>query len=309
LRYLIASFTLGTVYAYLNYNSLVKRAVFMSASFVVPIIANGFRAYMIVMIGHISNMKLATGVDHIIYGWVFFGLVMLLLFYVGSFWHEQPSDGEVAQSYDIEAQQYPRVIWSLPVILMSLIIWPLTADALHERQAVQAQIPDEILMKFPAESSIAPDWNWRPEFKGVMADTRRFINDSNSVTAIYLANFGNETQGGELVNSQNYLVRQKHKVWNITRNSKINFECSNQTVKIDESRLTSAQRDLLVWHWYRVGSVDTSNDYYAKWLQLLKRLFGDTSAELMIVLYTKTDHDDLQRAKQQLKEAALLLCS
>ena len=55
-----------------------------------PIVANWLRAYMIVMIGHLSNNKLAVGVDHIIYGWVFFGLVMLLLFWVGSFWQESP---------------------------------------------------------------------------------------------------------------------------------------------------------------------------------------------------------------------------
>jgi len=39
----------------------------------VPIIANWLRAYMIVMIGHLSGNKLAVGVDHLIYGWLFFG--------------------------------------------------------------------------------------------------------------------------------------------------------------------------------------------------------------------------------------------
>jgi hypothetical protein len=55
---------------------------------VVPIIANGLRAYMIVMIGHLSGMELATGVDHLIYGWLFFGLVMFIMFWIGSYWRE-----------------------------------------------------------------------------------------------------------------------------------------------------------------------------------------------------------------------------
>ena len=55
--------------------------MFVAASILVPIVANWLRAYMIVMIGHLSNNKLAVGVDHIIYGWVFFGIVMLLLFW------------------------------------------------------------------------------------------------------------------------------------------------------------------------------------------------------------------------------------
>ena len=57
--------------------------LFVALSVIVPIVANGLRAYMIVMIAHLSDMKLALGVDHLIYGWVFFGLVMLLLFWVG----------------------------------------------------------------------------------------------------------------------------------------------------------------------------------------------------------------------------------
>ena len=85
LRYLIASVTVGVLYAYLTYRSLARRAAFIAASFVVPIIANWVRAYMIVMIGHLSSMEYAVGADHLIYGWVFFGVVMALLFWGGSY--------------------------------------------------------------------------------------------------------------------------------------------------------------------------------------------------------------------------------
>ncbi len=62
--------------------------LFVLASILFPIVANWLRAYMIVMIAHLSEMKYATGVDHLIYGWVFFGFVMLILFWIGSFWRE-----------------------------------------------------------------------------------------------------------------------------------------------------------------------------------------------------------------------------
>jgi exosortase len=62
-RYLISSVTLGCLYAYLTYQSTKKRLLFIAVSIVVPIIANGLRAYMIVMIGHLSGMELATGGD------------------------------------------------------------------------------------------------------------------------------------------------------------------------------------------------------------------------------------------------------
>ena len=96
LRYLIASITLGVLYAYLTYRSWQRRLLFSIAAIIVPVFANSGRAYMIVMIAHLSDMKLALGVDHYIYGWVFFGIVMLLLFWVGSFWREddQPQSGQ-----------------------------------------------------------------------------------------------------------------------------------------------------------------------------------------------------------------------
>jgi exosortase/archaeosortase family protein len=87
-RYLIASFMVGTLFAYLNYNSWKRRAGFMLISIVVPIVANWLRAYMIVMIGHLSGNTLAVGVDHLIYGWVFFGVVIMIMFMIGARWSE-----------------------------------------------------------------------------------------------------------------------------------------------------------------------------------------------------------------------------
>ena len=68
IRYLLASFTLGCLFAYLSYQTAAKRLLFCLASIAVPVLANGLRAYIIVMLGHLSDMTIATGVDHIIYG-------------------------------------------------------------------------------------------------------------------------------------------------------------------------------------------------------------------------------------------------
>src|SRR5258706_27980 len=87
-RYLIASLTVGVLFAYLSYRRTWKRLLFVTLSVIVPIIANGFRAYLIVMIAHLSDNRLAHGVDHFTYGSVFFGLVMLLLFWIGSSWRD-----------------------------------------------------------------------------------------------------------------------------------------------------------------------------------------------------------------------------
>ena len=91
LRYLIASVALGFLYAYLSYRGFWRRLAFIALSVAMPLVANGIRAYGIVMIAHLSDMKYAVGFDHLIYGWFFFGVVVLLMFWIGSFWRE-PAD-------------------------------------------------------------------------------------------------------------------------------------------------------------------------------------------------------------------------
>ena len=109
LRYLIASVMVGVLFAWLNYRSAKRRAAFVLASILVPIVANWIRAYLIVMLGHLSGNRLAVGVDHLIYGWVFFGVVIFLLFWVGSKWQEAdpatPVAAELARAPHASAQR------------------------------------------------------------------------------------------------------------------------------------------------------------------------------------------------------------
>ena len=53
LRFLIASIAFGVLYSLLMYRTPMRRILFIAASIVVPIIANGFRALGIVVLGHI----------------------------------------------------------------------------------------------------------------------------------------------------------------------------------------------------------------------------------------------------------------
>jgi exosortase len=55
----------------------------VALSIAVPIVANWVRAYLIILMGYLSSMRLAVGVDHLIYGWIFYAAVMLLLLWVG----------------------------------------------------------------------------------------------------------------------------------------------------------------------------------------------------------------------------------
>lgn len=83
LRFLIASIAFGVLYALVMYRSTRRRVVFIGISIVTPIIANGFRALGIVVLGRYLGSAQAAGADHLIYGWIFFSFVILLLVVLG----------------------------------------------------------------------------------------------------------------------------------------------------------------------------------------------------------------------------------
>ncbi|MBN9510443.1 MAG: exosortase [Alphaproteobacteria bacterium] len=83
LRFLIATIAFGALYAALIYRSAGRRIAFLLACLVVPVIANGFRALGIVVLGHVLGSAEAADADHLIYGWGFFSVVLLLLIAAG----------------------------------------------------------------------------------------------------------------------------------------------------------------------------------------------------------------------------------
>lgn len=90
LRFLIAAVAFGVFYALLTYRSPGRRVLFIAASVLVPIVANGFRALGIVVLGAVLGSAEAAAADHVIYGWVFFSFVMLLLVAGGMPFREAP---------------------------------------------------------------------------------------------------------------------------------------------------------------------------------------------------------------------------
>jgi exosortase A len=83
LRFLIAAIAFGALYACILYRSAWRRATFIAVCVVVPIIANGFRALGIVVLGHLKGSAEAGAVDHVLYGWIFFTMVILVLLVLG----------------------------------------------------------------------------------------------------------------------------------------------------------------------------------------------------------------------------------
>lgn len=314
INYLIASVSLGFVYAYITFSSYWKRALFVLLAFIVPVLANGFRAFLIVMLGHFSNMTLAVGVDHIIYGALFFGLVMMLLFYVSSFWKDPP----IYQTQDLSSSQQGTVtayanqafFSALFLVVFLNLVWPVGSIWLSKAQQAPENVGLDQKTAFSGKDwqpVQAPQWGWSPYFNGVTADSMVYFSNGQTVFGIYRASFGRESQGGaELVNSQNVLVTPaQHNAWKTVQTSTIQLtEYDGKPLLADQAVLGGIERNLVVLRWYQIGEHNTADPYQAKWLQLIKRLSKDSSPELQVILLIEAPRDDYQQASLVLKEIA-----
>lgn len=305
-RYLIASVTVGILYAYLTYRSLWRRIAFVSLSIAFPVVANWLRAYMIVMIGHVSEMKLATGVDHLIYGWVFFGIVMMILFWLGSFWRENTTvpdspDGARSQSTMPSSDSMRIATVGLVAGLLVLGLWPLLGAHLTragvERASFELTAPRAQSGWRPLSHPLT---DWKPQYVNATSELESAYASGRDAVGMYLAYYSGVDQGAELVNSQNVMVQQKHPVWREPYQRAVSATISGRSVEVVESELESSAQAFLIWHWYWVAGQHTANPYEAKMREAIARIFGGDSGGVGIVVFTPRDADrDASRAVLQ----------
>ena len=83
-KFLIAMVTLAVLVCFTRFESWSRRAMFMLASCIIPIIANGIRAWGTIYIAQFAGVEFAAGFDHIFYGWIFFAVVVAII--IGAAW-------------------------------------------------------------------------------------------------------------------------------------------------------------------------------------------------------------------------------
>jgi exosortase A len=154
LRFLIASIAFGCLYALLMYRGTLRRVVFIAASIIIPIIANGFRALGIVVLGHVLGSAQAAATDHVLYGWIFFSIVILLLIAVGLPFRQDlqprsvplPSEPLRTAAEDSRSSRraYPRGVLAAVLVAVLAAIGPVLTAGLSMAATREAPVPASI---------------------------------------------------------------------------------------------------------------------------------------------------------------------
>lgn len=78
-KFLVAMAAFGFLLASVCFVSWRRRMVVFGACLIVPVLANGLRAWGTIFAAQHIGVERAAGIDHIVYGWVFFAVVVALI--------------------------------------------------------------------------------------------------------------------------------------------------------------------------------------------------------------------------------------
>lgn len=200
-KFLIAMAALAALVANLCFRSRRRRALFVAAALLIPILANGVRAWGTIYVAHVGGNAFAVGFDHIVYGWIFFAVVIAAILAAGwPFFDRRPGD----RWFDPEAM--PKVRREAPLMLAAAAAVALAAMPPLWTRAVAAAgtAPPPAGFALPEvdgwQRAEPAGRSWRPHFAG--ADrllAARYRSGEGHEVDLAVAVFARQSERRELV--------------------------------------------------------------------------------------------------------------
>ena len=310
LRFLVATVALGLLMANIAYKTVGRQIIVVLLSLLVPILANGVRATGIVLIGYYSEMKYAVGVDHLVYGWFFFALVLLLFISIAmTFTNRKVSDGYIdfSQEYWSKplADPGPRN-WGL--LLAGAVVLSAAAPIYSLQVEVNLSIAGKITVDKldPGISSFATAdvvSNWHPRFKD--ADDERLVSyqtEEGHVFDVYMARYAYQNRQKEMIRFGNTVAAPK--IWSYTAGSEQQVAFGGQEYDMIEEIIHSHLGNRLVWYVYFVDDRFTNNPYLAKLYDARAKLLGGSLEAKVFAISVPIPDGNEQLARVDLAEVA-----
>jgi len=198
-KFLIAMAAFGALVANVCFRSWPRRAGFMAAALLIPVLANGVRAWGTIYIAHrTGSTDFAASFDHVIYGGVFFAIVIALILGVGWRFFDRGVDDPWFDPAALENGKAAPLtpLAAAAVALAALpILWSAAVSAAGTEAVPEIAMPD-----VPGWQRVAQGVDWRPHFAG--ADRfamARYRDRQGRAVDFAIVVFARQGEGRELV--------------------------------------------------------------------------------------------------------------
>lgn len=300
IKFFIATTALGTLYAHLFYRSWRRRLVFVFAALIVPIIANGLRVYFTILIGQTFGMQYATGTDHMIFGWQFFGSVLVLLFLAGWHWRQDPLPSGPAGRPVVKSIPLARVGLVAVLTVIGLLAGPTVAYVTTpDRVPVGAgrQLNARLLGQQNAAPVLPGTDPISAGFQNADVYLHALYRQGRAPIWVYIAQYRGVPQHGHEVLDFSNRIYPKH--WRALSER----ELIADRRPVTQLHLQHDSRHWLVWYWYQVNGRAVTSSVVVKLLQLWQRIAGSASTRAaMVRLATPADSHGWRAANQVLTD-------
>ncbi len=300
LRFLIASTVFGCFFAVVMYRSWLRRALFIALSLAVPIGANGMRALGIIYLAHLEGSATAVEADHVLYGWLFFSLVILLLIAIGMAFVEK---GERPPPPPLSFATPPaprRFTLAVPAAVLLAVAGPAYAAQLDSWFSSSALPP-------AGSPAVAAPWrvvtgsgvNWRPLVHG--ADRRvlqSFAAPGSGVVVRYVALYRLRAVGNALTNTDNRIADDH--IWRVARQGPAEVSVDGAEVRVTSTEILHGPYRRLVWSFYFVDGKIAAGLLRTKLLQARAVLLRRSPLAAFVAVSASMDDPD-DRAENQLR--------
>ena len=294
-KFLIAMIAYGALVSNVCFQSLRRRTLFMAAAVIVPIIANGIRAFGTIYIAHHTSTDFASGFDHIFYGWFFFGFVLLLVMLIGWPFFDRKIDDPMIDADKINRGalvvesnfSWKQAAISLTVIVAAPVAW--TSILAAQPSAVPEQIA---LPKVQGWERIdyQPLYEWKPRFDGAnhyLLGRYKSLSSSKSVD-VAVAVYDRQEEGREIVGyGQGAFDPQTE--WSWTRD--LDAPSGGSAMQITAPG--PVVRNVLSF--YQIGNKLTGSAAAVKLATLKTKLFGGSQQAVAILISAEKTGDSDQR--------------
>lgn len=291
-KFLIAMIAYGVLVANVCYVSWQRRIGFMAMALVVPVLANGLRAFGTIYAAWWTSVEQATGMDHIVYGWVFFALVMAVVLAIGWRWFDR--DPDAAWFDPAKLQAVPR--WRIDAPIASLLVLTVASMFLAWGSLIAARA--STLAPNPALPQVA-GWTraplsdrapWQPHYPG--ADhflIGRYVDGQGRAVDLAVALYASQHEGKELVGFGIGPIRENDR-W-------VRIEDLPPVAGGAALRMTGPSRiERVAVTWYRVGNTLTGSDKRVKLETFEAKLFGGEQRAVAVLLSAERGEQDADAA-------------
>lgn len=297
IKYLTTAAVLGVLYAYVMYASIRKRVIAVAVALTVAIVANGLRAYLLVLIGHLSDMRFDHDGWHVALGQVLFALVMLGMFVLGNRFRD-PEDAfwsRLGQKDAVAGRPVGRRAWVIGLVCAAVLL--IAGRAAHPElvQLAESAPPPQLALPAGAAGWSGPASTvatWRPRYSKALAVEQGSYSRGPSIVDVFVAAYrAPPGRSGELVSHYNQIDPEM--IERQFRESNVSITTSSGGAGVAREVWLSRRPHRLVNYWFVVNDRPTTNRYVVKWLELMSLMSGRVAEERVVVVSTEGDNSQL----------------